>query len=113
MNLISTSIRKIIQFQCLGNHEFDDGVDNLVQYLAHVKTTTVTANLNWTSDARLNETNVKNSTILVVDGVKIGIVGYLTPDTMVRSENILLYSLPVKVVCDQLFSKNSKCNRLM
>lgn len=74
------------KFQCLGNHEFDDGVNNLVEYLTHVKTVTVTANLNRTSDMRLNETLVKNSTVLEVDGVKIGIVGYLTPDTMVRSK---------------------------
>lgn len=59
----------------------------MVEYLAHAKIPTVTANLNRTSEPRLNHTNVKDSVVLNMAGVKIGVVGYLTPETMVLGLN--------------------------
>lgn len=71
-------------FQCLGNHEFDDGVDNLIQFLEKVESPVVCANLNLSMEPRLkNVTNLQPSIKLNVGGKKIGIIGYLTPDTMV------------------------------
>ncbi len=44
----------------------------------------MTANVNKTSDERLNVKNLMPSIIMDVNGTKIGIIGYLTPETMVN-----------------------------
>lgn len=76
-------------FKSLGNHEFDDGIDNLVEYLKHVKTPVVACNLNLTTEPKLNLPNLTPSKVLDVDGRKIGVIGYLTPDTMVITANVI------------------------
>ncbi|XP_065212188.1 protein 5NUC-like [Planococcus citri] len=77
----------------LGNHEFDAGIDNLVQFLKHVKTPVVCANLNLTSEKRLDLPNLTPSKVLSVEGKKIGIIGYLTPLTkdVSNTENLEIF----------------------
>jgi len=66
----------------LGNHEFDEKVEGLIPFLNEVDFPVVTSNLDFTNTPELATTkSLKNSTVLEVNGVKIGVIGYLTPDT--------------------------------
>lgn len=75
----------------LGNHEFDDGVDGLIPFIQNATFPIVTSNLNLSKQPNLAATKLLNSTILTVNGVKIGIIGYLTPDTRIisRTDNVI------------------------
>ncbi|XP_023172463.2 protein 5NUC-like [Drosophila hydei] len=67
---------------CLGNHEFDDNIEGLVSFLNAVDFPVVVSNLDYSKEPELVATNkLSNSTILEVNGTKIGIIGYLTPKT--------------------------------
>ncbi|XP_029168931.1 protein 5NUC-like [Nylanderia fulva] len=74
----------------LGNHEFDDGVKGLIPFIQNASYPILTANLDLSKQPDLAATNLKNSTILEVNGHKIGVIGYLTPETTVLSstENV-------------------------
>lgn len=65
----------------LGNHEFDDGVKGLIPFIQNATFPIVTANLDLSRQPDLAATNLLNSTVLTVEGIKIGIIGYLTPET--------------------------------
>ncbi|XP_012218401.2 protein 5NUC [Linepithema humile] len=69
----------------LGNHEFDDGVDGLIPFIQNASYPIVTANLDLSRQPDLAATKLKNSTILEVNGRKIGVIGYLTPETKILS----------------------------
>lgn len=69
--------------QSLGNHEFDDGVSGLDPYLRKVKTPSVAANLDLTDVPSLAEGNIHPSYNLMVNGVNISVIGYVTPETKV------------------------------
>ncbi|XKL64905.1 hypothetical protein PGB90_004991 [Kerria lacca] len=77
----------------LGTHEFDDGIDNLVEYLNQIKTPVVACNFNISTEKRLNLTNLTPSRIVNASGEMIGIIGYLTPDTTIKSrtENLEIF----------------------
>lgn len=69
-------------FQCLGNHEFDEDVDGVVPFIKNLTTPVLAANLILDKVPKLqNITNLYKSIIILKKGVKIGIIGYLTPDT--------------------------------
>lgn len=66
----------------LGNHEFDEGVIGLLPLIEHAKFPVLAANLNLSKTPELAaEANLVNSTIITINGTRVGIVGYLTPDT--------------------------------
>ncbi|XP_044007340.1 protein 5NUC-like isoform X2 [Aphidius gifuensis] len=65
----------------LGNHEFDDGPDGLVPFIREATFPIVTANLDLSNETELAATPLKKSIILNVKGHKIGIIGYVTPQT--------------------------------
>ncbi|KRT85118.1 Calcineurin-like phosphoesterase [Oryctes borbonicus] len=65
---------------CLGNHEFDDGVAGLKPFVEVVDFPLVAANIDFKNETVLAE-NVIPYTVLDVRGRKVGIVGYLTPET--------------------------------
>lgn len=70
----------------MGNHEFDDGVRGLVPFLKHVTFPVLACNLDLQEEPELeNQKNLTKSLILEKAGVKIGVIGYLTPDTKVLS----------------------------
>lgn len=72
----------IIKFQSLGNHEFDDGVEGLIPFLNKATFPVLVANLNLTNQPGLAATKaLKPSTILDVEGTKVGVIGYLTSET--------------------------------
>ncbi|CAK1555864.1 unnamed protein product [Leptosia nina] len=71
-----------IEGRSLGNHEFDEAVDGVVPFIKNVTSPVLAANLVLDNVPELKEeTNLYKSIILYKNGVKIGIVGYLTPDT--------------------------------
>lgn len=71
-------------FQSLGNHEFDNGVSGLTPFIENLTCPVLAANLvlNKVPDLA-KESNLKKSIVLDISGHKIGIVGYLTPETKV------------------------------
>ncbi|KAF4532379.1 hypothetical protein B566_EDAN004460 [Ephemera danica] len=68
----------------LGNHEFDDGVDGLAPFLENITIPVVGANMDLSQEPRLIG-HILPSTVLTVDNRKIGVIGYLTPETRVTS----------------------------
>ncbi|KAL7735760.1 hypothetical protein ACLKA6_020009 [Drosophila palustris] len=67
---------------CLGNHEFDEKVEGLVPFLNDVNFPVLACNLDLTNEPALaSAKHLANSTILVANGTKIAVIGYLTPDT--------------------------------
>uniref|UniRef100_A0A224YA16 5'-Nucleotidase n=1 Tax=Rhipicephalus zambeziensis TaxID=60191 RepID=A0A224YA16_9ACAR len=75
-------------FACLGNHEFDDGPDNLAPFLRQMNQSNVTVvgtNTNFSQDPVLKEYDLVKSAIRIIDGVKIGILGAVTPTTKIGS----------------------------
>ncbi|XP_017836103.1 protein 5NUC-like [Drosophila busckii] len=65
----------------LGNHEFDESVQGLIPFLNAVNFPVLACNLDLSLEPELAATHLSNSTILQVNGAKIGIIGYLTPKT--------------------------------
>lgn len=58
------------------------GVEGLLPFLNDVKFPVLISNLNNSNDHALWQTpSLKKSIVLDVKGFKIGIIGYLTPDT--------------------------------
>ncbi|XP_034477247.1 protein 5NUC-like, partial [Drosophila innubila] len=66
----------------LGNHEFDKDVKGLVPFLNSVNFPVLVSNWDLSKEPELlSASKLKISTILEVNGVKVGVIGYLTPDT--------------------------------
>lgn len=71
-------------FQSLGNHEFDNGVSGLTPFIENLTSPVLAANLILTKVPELErEKNLKKSVIIDISGHKIGIIGYLTPETKI------------------------------
>lgn len=68
----------------LGNHEFDGGVESMVNYAKVSKVPIVCANCNFTNEPTVGDL-VKPSYVLDINGTKVGVIGYLTPDTELAS----------------------------
>ncbi|EDW32022.1 GL11430 [Drosophila persimilis] len=69
----------------LGNHEFDDGVDGLVSFLELVKFPVLGCNLDLRKVPKLQALKqLVKSTIITKEHTRIGIVGYIRPDTKDR-----------------------------
>ncbi|XP_063227369.1 protein 5NUC-like [Bacillus rossius redtenbacheri] len=69
----------------LGNHEFDDGVAGLLPFINNVTCPVLCSNLDLRDEPALAATPLANSTVITVRGVKVGVIGYLTPDTKALS----------------------------
>jgi 5'-nucleotidase / UDP-sugar diphosphatase len=65
----------------VGNHEFDNGTQNLIAQLSHAKFQILSANLDTSSQPKLAQL-VKPGTIKIIAGQKIGFVGAITPELM-------------------------------
>lgn len=84
---------------CLGNHEFDNGIDELARRLKNLKNDVVCANYDFSGTVL--EDLVQPYTIVRKAGKKIGIIGLLTDvSSVVDSEiaQVLQYQDPAKVV---------------
>ncbi|XP_014357715.2 uncharacterized protein LOC106710224 [Papilio machaon] len=77
-----TVLLQMLEYGCLGNHEFDEDVEGVVPFIKNLTTPVLAANLILDKVPELqNITNLYKSIILLKKGVKIGVIGYLTPDT--------------------------------
>lgn len=66
----------------MGNHELDLGVGGLVPFLNDVNFPVLVANINNTMDHPLWQTRaLKKSVVFDIKGFKVGVIGYLTPET--------------------------------
>ncbi|CAD0202682.1 unnamed protein product [Chrysodeixis includens] len=66
----------------LGNHEFDHGLAGLIPFLQNVTCPVLASNLILTKEPELQaQSNLMNSVVIDMNGTKIGIIGYLTPET--------------------------------
>lgn len=71
-----------VHSQSLGNHEFDKGVEGLVPFLNNADFPVLAANLDLSKTPEMTNTkSLKKSTVFDVNGVKVGVIGYLTPET--------------------------------
>lgn len=66
----------------LGNHEFDDHVQGLVPFVERINDNLVLANADFSKEPTLAALNIKKSIVFEKGGFKIGVIGYLTPDTV-------------------------------
>jgi 5'-nucleotidase len=63
----------------IGNHEFDDGPNNLAEQLQNAKYQVVCANLDFADVPALAKI-VKPSVVRVINGEKVGFIGAMTPE---------------------------------
>lgn len=76
-------------FQSLGNHEFDLNVNGLLPLLNEVNFPILCANLNISREHPLYRTRaLKKSVVLNINEFKVGIIGYLTPETVAVTHSI-------------------------
>lgn len=67
--------------QSLGNHEFDEGTAILGKFLEEINFPVLCANIDVEKENALKHANLKSSHVFEVQGHKIGVIGYLTPET--------------------------------
>uniref|UniRef100_A0A182P8Z7 Apyrase n=1 Tax=Anopheles epiroticus TaxID=199890 RepID=A0A182P8Z7_9DIPT len=66
----------------LGNHEFDLGVEGLVPFLNEVDFPVLVTNLDLSKTPEMQTTkSLQRSIVFTKAGVRIGVIGYLTPET--------------------------------
>ncbi|MDR3613877.1 MAG: bifunctional UDP-sugar hydrolase/5'-nucleotidase [Candidatus Obscuribacterales bacterium] len=80
------------QIYTIGNHEFDDGPENLATQLSQAKFDIVSANMDCSGYEPLAKL-VKPSVVKIIGGEKIGFVGAVTPDL----ESVSITTAPVKL----------------
>ncbi|XP_026495888.2 uncharacterized protein LOC113400519 [Vanessa tameamea] len=73
---------QMLEHSSLGNHEFDEEVDGVIPFIRNLTSPVLAANLILTNVPELEkETNLYESVVIIKNGIKIGIIGYLTPET--------------------------------
>ncbi|CRK94465.1 CLUMA_CG007972, isoform A [Clunio marinus] len=65
----------------LGNHEFDEGTENLSQFLQKLKFPVVAANVITSMDSNMFPGLFQPSQVIEIEKYKIGVIGYVTPKT--------------------------------
>lgn len=68
----------------LGNHDLDDGPEELSRFAEIVSTPILTANVSFPASSPLSQ-RIASSHIITRNGKKIGIIGILTPETKIES----------------------------
>lgn len=66
----------------IGNHEFEDGVDNLEEYLKRLNHPVLVANMDASSQPNIQGL-FNRSTVIERNGKKIGIIGVIYSDVSV------------------------------
>ncbi|KAK3608407.1 hypothetical protein CHS0354_035407 [Potamilus streckersoni] len=66
---------------CLGNHEFDQGVEGLVAFLGNVTFPVLSANIDVSGEPRLQGKLKKSTVKILPNGVKVGIIGFSSTET--------------------------------
>lgn len=95
--IIST---RVCVVQSLGNHEFDDNVAGLVPFLEAAHFPVLIANMDASAEPTLAAAKaLKKSTIFNVNGVQVGVIGYLTPETKgLAPDNAVLFTDEVAAI---------------
>ena len=72
-----------VSHQALGNHEFDDGVENLVSFLKEINVSVVMSNVNVSLEPRWPKSPplFTKYKVFNVGGEKVGVVGYVLEST--------------------------------
>ncbi|XP_070386875.1 protein 5NUC-like [Dermacentor albipictus] len=73
-----------IKAKCLGNHEFDDGPEALALFLEAMEkanVTVVSTNTDFSKEPALRNISLPKSVTIKVNGVSVGIVGAVLPET--------------------------------
>lgn len=80
---VVAKFNRLLEFDAMsfGNHEFDDGVEGLVPFLQERTCPMVAANLDISAHPELRGL-FSPSLVLLVGGRRVGVVGYLTPETL-------------------------------
>lgn len=74
-------------FQSLGNHEVTYGLRALKPFLEDATFPVLLANVNNSANHVLWQSKeIRNSVVLDVKGVRVGVIGYLTPDTPITAD---------------------------
>ncbi|XP_075747620.1 snake venom 5'-nucleotidase isoform X3 [Rhipicephalus microplus] len=71
-------------FVCLGNHEFDDGPEGLAHHLLALQRANVTivgTNTDFSEEPALQNITLPKSVMIEINGVSVGIVGAVLPET--------------------------------
>lgn len=79
----------------IGNHEFDDGPENLGQQLKKAKFDVVNANMDASAVPELDK-SIKRSVVKKINGVKVGFVGAITPDLETLANKLAPVKLKAK-----------------
>lgn len=83
--IISAVMSKMdYDYVCLGNHEFDDGPEALALFLLAMKkanVTVVSTNTDFSKEPALRNISLPKSVKINVNGVSVGIVGAVLPET--------------------------------
>ncbi|XP_041563330.1 protein 5NUC isoform X2 [Drosophila elegans] len=84
----------------LGVHEFDDGTDALAEFLDIINFPLVSCNINLDREPKLaKKSMLATSTVITKFKRKIGIVGYIRPDTKDRTQpNNVIYKQEVPAI---------------
>ncbi|WP_172331619.1 bifunctional UDP-sugar hydrolase/5'-nucleotidase [Mangrovicoccus sp. HB161399] len=80
---VEAAFMEMIGFDAMavGNHEFDDGPDNLSKFLGMVSFPLVSGNLDVSAEPSLAG-DLSDTVVIDLDGVKVGIVSALATDTV-------------------------------
>uniref|UniRef100_A0A6B0VDU4 5'-nucleotidase n=1 Tax=Ixodes ricinus TaxID=34613 RepID=A0A6B0VDU4_IXORI len=85
-NIVSVAMENMMyDAVCLGNHEFDDGPEGLAPFLKRMKRANVTVlgtNLETKDEPALNGIEVLKSIVYEINGVKMGVMGVVTTETL-------------------------------
>ncbi|CAN7943797.1 unnamed protein product, partial [Ixodes pacificus] len=85
-NIVSVAMENMMyDAVCLGNHEFDDGPEGLAPFLKKMKSANVTVlgtNLETKDEPALNGIEVLKSIVYDINGVKMGVMGVVTTETL-------------------------------
>uniref|UniRef100_A0A1L8DPP8 5'-nucleotidase n=2 Tax=Nyssomyia neivai TaxID=330878 RepID=A0A1L8DPP8_9DIPT len=85
----------------LGNHEFDNKIEGLVPYLKDVNFPILVSNMDLSKEPTM-AAHIRSSKIFVLSGHKIGVIGYLTPDTKFLSgANQITYISEVEAINEE------------
>lgn len=72
--------------KCLGNHEFDEGTENLARFLKKANFPVLAANVNVSNEDNFQNSTLKASIVIKVNETNVGIIGYLTPESKATSQ---------------------------
>ena len=92
----------------LGNHEFDYGIDQLKTNLKDAKFSTVCCNIVDEKGDKIFE----GSTVVDVDGVKIGFIGVNTPETQTKANPALIKGVKWLSGADMIAAVNAEAKAL-